>query len=197
MAISADARYGRPRMASRRFTLRGAHLLMWSSPLLLLVLLFTLTTTSTPTATVTTRHSPSTPSTTRTTVATSTTRPSSTSTTTRVTTSEATTVTTSAGSFATRTGSSATPGAPAPAISVATGVVAGHLDPPFGVVDVPLRGPGTWTLSASAPVTATLRCPSVSGPVVGDVVVAGAQVCQLELTTRAPTGSTWQLTPAR
>jgi hypothetical protein len=66
------------------------------------------------------------------------------------------------------------------------------------VAVVPLRGPGTWTLSSSAPIIAQLLCPNVNGPVNALIVVNGAQSCQLKLTSaNAEVSPTWQLTPLR
>jgi hypothetical protein len=66
------------------------------------------------------------------------------------------------------------------------------------VAVVPLRGPGTWTLSSSAPIIAQLLCPNVSGPVNALIVVNGVQSCQLKLTSaNAEVSPTWQLTPQR
>ncbi|MDE3065267.1 MAG: hypothetical protein KGJ36_06325 [Acidobacteriota bacterium] len=94
------------------------------------------------------------------------------------------------------TASSARSPAPAPRVSVASGALAGRLTPAFAVAVIPLRGPGTWTLSGSTTLRATLNCPSVSGPVVGTVQVTGSQDCQLTVSSSdASTSSTWLLTP--
>ena len=161
---------------------------MWSSPLLLLVLLFTVTAGSAPTTTSTA----ATPSTTTITTVPAT----STSTTTRATTTT-TTRSPSARPSSRVTAPNAPTSGPAPDVSVASGVLTGQLSPGFAVAVVPLRGPGTWTVSGDATVRAVVHCPSVSGPVVGSVTLASGQRCELEITsTNIEALPTWQLTPA-
>ncbi|MGD0853220.1 MAG: hypothetical protein ABSA07_07680 [Acidimicrobiales bacterium] len=76
-----------------------------------------------------------------------------------------------------------------------SGALSGALDPGFESVDVPLQGPGDWTLSASASTNQSLDCGSDTSPVVDQVVVGSDQNCQLEITATSDGTSTWQLTP--
>jgi hypothetical protein len=63
-------------------------------------------------------------------------------------------------------------------------------------VDVPLGGPGAWSLSASASTDQALSCGGATSPVAGQIVVGSNQSCQLEITaTSNETSLTWQLTP--
>ena len=205
-------------MARRRFTLRTSHLLMWSSPLLLLVLVFTLnsrplhatttTTTTTTTATTTTlrplRTSTSTTAHTPTstglaiaphTPATSSTAPTPTSTSTITT-----TPTTSSPVVAT----TSVPRAHS-SVSTTTSVVASvsaenrtgvlTLDSPEAVF--PLRGPGQWSVVADHAVTTELICGSQSRDVVGTVRVAATQTCQLAITIATGAPTSWILRAVR
>ena len=199
MAIQPQHRYRLIAVARKHFSLRSAHLVMWSSPLLLLVLLFTLTATSKPSTRLVIVHEPSTVSSTSpttTTVVGSTTSTAPTTTTSVV--RSTTTTMTNETHFAVATSSIVRSPAHAPSVSVSSGVVTGALSRAFAVAVVPLRGPGTWTLSSSAPIIAQLLCPNVSGPVNALIVVNGVQSCQLKLiSANAEVSPTWQLTPLR
>src|ERR1035437_144804 len=201
MAIQPQHRYRLIAVARKHFSLRSAHLVMWSSPLLLLVLLFTLTATSKPSTRLVIVHEPSTvfstsPTTTTPAVVGSTTSTAPT-TTTSVVRSTTTTITNET-HFAVATSSIVRSPAHAPSVSVSSGVVTGALSRAFAVAVVPLRGPGTWTLSSRAPINAPFLCPNVSGPATALIVVNGVQSCQLKLTSaNAEVSPTWQLTPLR
>src|SRR5674476_503294 len=179
MAIQPQHHYRLMAVARKHFSLRSAHLVMWSSPLLLLVLLFTLTATSKPSTRLVIVHEPSTVSSTSPT----TTQPEVVNSTTTSTAPTTTTSMTNETHFAVATGSIVRSPARAPSVSVSSGVVTGALSRAFAVAVVPLRGPGMWTLTSSAPITAQLLCPDVSGPVNALIVVNGAQRCQLKLTS--------------
>jgi hypothetical protein len=202
MAIQPQHRYRLIAVARKHFSLRSAHLVMWSSPLLLLVLLFTLTATSKPSTRLVIVHEPSTvsstsPTTTTTPAVVGSTTSTAPTTTTSVVRSTTTTMTNET-HFAVATSSIVRSPAHAPSVSVSSGVVTGALSRAFAVAVVPLRGPGTWTLSSSAPIIAQLLCPNVSGPVNALIVVNGVQSCQLKLTSaNAEVSPTWQLTPLR
>lgn len=171
--------------------------MMWSSPLLLLVLVFTLTTTSSPA----TRHehgrAPSqrsstapivTTTTTTTTVAPPPVKNSTTTTTPEVKSTK----------FVSVTVSTAKSVAPEPSASAASGVLSGVLTPSFGVADVPVQGPGLWTLTTSSPIRSRLQCASSVVAVARRVVIWTPQSCQLQLISTDPEVSpTWQLTPTR
>jgi hypothetical protein len=94
------------------------------------------------------------------------------------------------------TASNVKPVASAPAESASSGVLTGQLSPSFAVADVPLDGPGTWSVATSAPAALTLRCESQSISVQGQFVIGVREHCQLIITPATPaTSLTWQLTP--
>jgi len=172
---------------------------MWSSPVLLLVLVFTLTSATTsktsPTIAATTQ-----PRTTTTTFETRTV-PTTVPTTTRFASPVVTTVPTTEptpmidNNYSSVTRSTAKPVASVPNANAMNGALTGTLGPTLVVVAVPLRGPGTWTLTSSASTSQILSCGSVTSPVTSQVVVGDAQICQLEITSTSGEASTWQLTP--
>jgi hypothetical protein len=83
-------------------------------------------------------------------------------------------------------------------VSITSGVLSGVLTPTFDAADLPLQGPGSWTLTTSTALQAQLACPSHDAQVLGQVVIDGAQRCQLQLTSANPGGSTtWQLAPVQ
>jgi hypothetical protein len=93
------------------------------------------------------------------------------------------------------TTTSVKPAAPISNASALSGDLSGTLGPGFETVDVPLRGPGNWTLTASGPTDQSLNCGADTSPVVSQVVVGSDQSCQLEIaSTSAGTSLTWQLT---
>ena len=178
-------------MVSRRFSFRSAHLLMWSSPLLLLVLVFTLTG-STPSVAKQRPDTVSTPVTTiRPTTSTKRAPVTTTSTTTPPPANEA-----SGSHYVSSTSSTVKSTAPEPVANVPSGATGGNLGPALRVVDVPLQGPGSWTLSASAQTSDLLVCATTSQTVDTSITVENNQSCQLEITSTSPGVSlTWQLIP--
>ena len=187
-------------MVSQRYSIRSAHLVMWSSPLLLLVLVFTLTNSTPAPGNSDKKHHPSALSSTTTSRATSFTTPvttirprvtSTTSTAPTTTTSEA-----SANPYGGSISSTATSVALAPNVNASSGALEGTLNPNLEVADVPLQGPGTWTLATSAQSHSRLSCSSVSEAVVARVSILSTQSCQLVITSFSPgVSQTWQLTP--
>jgi hypothetical protein len=94
------------------------------------------------------------------------------------------------------TASNAKPVASAPAESASSGVLSGQLNSTFAVADVPLDGPGTWSVATSAPAALTLRCGNQSISVQTQFVIGAHEGCQLIITPAKPaTSLTWQLTP--
>jgi hypothetical protein len=81
-------------------------------------------------------------------------------------------------------------------MSAMSGALSGTLEPGFESVDVPLLGPGSWTLSASAATNQSLNCGADASPVDTEVVVGSGQSCQLAIASSSVGASlTWQLTP--
>src|ERR1039458_7786469 len=170
------------------FSLKSAHLLMWSSPLLLLVLVFTLTATSTPRVPVASSPPPSSTSPVTTPVptkvpktTTSTIAPRTRSTPVIVTANTPPTTSSVAKSFSSVTTTSVKPVAPISNASALSGDLSGTLGPGFETVDVPLRGPGNWTLTASGSTDQSCNFVADTSPVVSKVVVGSNQSCQLEI----------------
>src|SRR6202035_3854287 len=94
------------------------------------------------------------------------------------------------------TASNAKPVANAPGESASSGVLTGQLTPSFAVADVPLDGPGTWSVATSAPATLTLRCANQAISVQAQFVLGAREQCQLTITpATSSTSLTWQLTP--
>ena len=173
---------------ARRFTLRSSHLLMWSSPLLLLVLVFTIssrplrpvtTSTTLPTATTTTRPTAST------------------------TTTDPATTTTGADRSATTSTLATTTTHASSGDSTTTSVVASErvdggelsLSQPNAVV--PLRGPGEWTLASSQAVASTLICAGRVHGVAATFRLAVGQSCQLNIVVNTGAPTTWTLNAVR
>jgi hypothetical protein len=202
-------------------SLKSTHWVMWSSPVLLLVLVFTLTASSSSTpprhldsltvppesAPLHTR-TPSPPTTTA--PVTTTTSPIShrkRATTTRhvadttsptyvSTPSAPTTIAVPDKNSSGVTVSNVKSSVNASADSASSGVVSGQLNPTLDVADVPLRGPGTWNVATSAPVTVTLTCAGATIAVDGQFEIAPRTTCQVTIATMAPNRSvTWELTP--
>ena len=87
------------------------------------------------------------------------------------------------------------PAGTAPAQNVADGVLSGVLSQTFDAADLPLQGPGTWTLSTSSALTAQLVCASRTSAIQVQVVISGARRCELQLSSAYQGATTWQLTP--
>ena len=84
----------------------------------------------------------------------------------------------------------------ASAASASSGAVSGQLSPTFNVADVPLQGPGNWTVASSAPVSVTLNCAGSTIAVNGQFVIAAHTTCQITITAETPSQFvTWELTP--
>ncbi|MFZ1062018.1 MAG: hypothetical protein WAN30_00920 [Acidimicrobiales bacterium] len=177
-------------MTKSRFTLRGAHLLMWSSPLLLLVLVFTLTSSGTTPAAHRRANDARaskisiTASTTTTSAPTPTSAPST------------TTTLTIGAPYDDATSSTVVTTAPTPSANVANGDLEGLLTSTLRVVDIPLQGPGVWNLTTTSPSLDQLNCPSSSRSISGSVVLLTNLQCQLQIAS-ATTGAslTWLLIP--
>ncbi len=74
-----------------------------------------------------------------------------------------------------------------------TGSLTGQLGPVGAVVDVPLQGPGSWIIQATAPVLKALSCGGPAQAVTGLVSVSSLTMCDLQLTSLSPTQVTWQV----
>jgi hypothetical protein len=91
---------------------------------------------------------------------------------------------------------SAKPVVYARAESATNGVLTGRLRPSFDVADVPLEGPGTWSIATSSPARTTVQCANLETKVQGEIVVGSKQSCQLIISALSPvTALTWRLTP--
>jgi len=194
-------------MAKTRKSLKGSHILMWSSPLLLGVLVLTLTTTAIPTRPLTGLTS-SLPSTTRrppatTTSVTTVKVPTATSTSTTLETVAVpttlvpvpTTATPRNSGYSKPSDSTANRTAPSKGVAAA-GVVSGLLSTSFDFADVPLQGPGTWQFASNGATGQSLHCGAQSSTILTSVVVGSDQTCQLEIQAgNITTPISWQLTP--
>jgi glutamate dehydrogenase/leucine dehydrogenase len=81
--------------------------------------------------------------------------------------------------------------------NASSGVVTGQLSPTFAVADVPLRGPGTWTVATSAPAKVNLSCAGATIKVEGQLEIAANTTCQVTITPMGLNHSlTWELTPS-
>ncbi|HVA53611.1 MAG TPA: hypothetical protein VNF05_08890 [Acidimicrobiales bacterium] len=110
--------------------------------------------------------------------------------------SRASTIVRHAPSSSSGTASNVKPVANAPGENASSGVLTGQIDPSFAVADVPLDGPGTWSVVTSAAATLTLRCENQSISVQAQFVIGARERCQLIIVPSTPsTSMTWQLTP--
>jgi hypothetical protein len=187
-------------MPDLRPPFRAAHLVMWSSPLLLLILVFTLTnasnapTPSSTTLTTTTSSNTQPPATT--TTASLAPRTTQSSTRSPVTTTSAPNVVTTSEPYATTTSSIVKSLALAPSASVSNGALAGTLSTAQPVVDIPLEGPGSWSITTSAPVLEVLACDGANRSVATQFSISRRQSCQLVITsTVREVQPSWRLTP--
>jgi len=176
-------------------SLKTSHLVMWSSPILLVVLVFTLTSspnlrpTSVPTdvrIAPTTTSSISTPAPSTTTTASAlppVSRPS-----------ETTTPALVVNNYVAATPTTVPFSAARPARVELNGVLSGKLDASFDVVDVPLQGPSSWHLITTAATNETLTCAGQSSASSTSVTIGSHQSCQLEITAATVgTAIEWQL----
>jgi hypothetical protein len=181
-------------MAAMHSPLKSTHLLMWSSPILLVVLVFTLTSSSghaTRATVPSTTSVPASTTTVRATAATTTSTP-------RTAPQPPSAIAPVVSNYVSVTSSTVKSVAPAPNVRPSSGVLAGTLSPELGVVDVPLQGPAAWILTTSAPTRQTLSCGPQTIPATNHVEVGANQSCQLEIASMAVgTSIEWQLTPTR
>jgi hypothetical protein len=92
--------------------------------------------------------------------------------------------------------SSVKPVAYARAESAKNGELTGQLRPSFEVADVPLAGPGTWSITTSSPARTLVQCANLETRVQTEIVVGSKESCQLIISAKTPASSlTWQLTP--
>ena len=154
-------------------SLRGAHLVLWSSPILLLILVFTLSSQNT-------QHP----------------RPSVVETTITTTTTLAPVpVPTHYVPVTTVPQYSAPTTTTVKVRSVPTGALNGVITSSVNSLNVPVNGPGTWVFSASLPTNAVLICAQTTTLIVNKVIITTDQECQLELSSQG--SSVWQLLPAQ
>ena len=190
-------------MMLRVTSLRAAHLVLWSSPILLLVLVFTV---SSPPKVVArapriasrdaarvVRSQP----TTATRRSTTRTKPVPTTSTTIPNTRTA-----AAAATATSNSPSATTTAaiePPPASSLIGGAASDALIgglPSAGATDVvPMQGPGTWIVQSSAPMLEQLTCSGSTAVVGGSISIDTLTICRLLLTSQSVGPVHWQIVP--
>jgi hypothetical protein len=85
----------------------------------------------------------------------------------------------------------------APAESASSGALRGAITPAEGLAVIPLAGPATWNLNASASVSLTLQCGDATVAVASPFVVGAGDECQLTLAPNNPSRTvTWELTPS-
>ncbi|HTT59398.1 MAG TPA: hypothetical protein VMF33_05070 [Acidimicrobiales bacterium] len=63
------------------------------------------------------------------------------------------------------------------------------------MADVPLRGPGTWEVATSAPVSATLTCAGSTITIETQFEIAAHTLCQVAISARSTQNITWELVP--
>ena len=163
-------------MLSKLTSLRGAHLVLWSSPLLLLILVFTLSSQN---------QSHPQPSVIQTTSVTTMQLP----TTIPVTTLPKHVVATTVPRYSAPTTTTVPVHAPP------TGALNGVITSSESSLNVPVNGPGMWVFSASLPTNVVLVCAQTTTIIVSKVTITTNQECQLELSSQG--SSVWQLLPTQ
>ena len=201
---------GRPRryrglMMLRVSSLRAAHLVLWSSPILLLVLVFTVSSPPTVVARapmITSRDAarivrPKPTKSTKSTTSHRSTTPSKPlpTTTSTVTTPSANATAKSVSPSATTTDAIV----PAPVSSLiggaASGALVGDLPSADATDEVPMQGPGTWTVQSSAPMFEQLNCSGSTIVVGGSISIDALTTCRLLLTSQSVEPVRWQIVP--
>jgi hypothetical protein len=95
------------------------------------------------------------------------------------------------------TGSNVSSVASASAENAKSGALSGQLTARFDVAVVPLAGPGTWTVAASAPTSVMLDCQGSSIAVQTQFEIGTHEQCQVTISPGSTTTSlTWQLLPS-
>ncbi len=189
-------------MTNPRRLPRGAHLLMYSSPILLLVMVITL-----PSATTTRVAQP--PENVAHVVTTTTAGPTTTTvqvhsaTTNQPTTTSNPTAPVHAVAPAPKRSSAITTDLTAKtndetsSVGVANSDVEGLVSPASPVAVIPLQGPGLWTMTTSSPSLDELICARTTRRVGDFLSLLTDQACQLQITSVSTGASlTWLLTPA-
>ncbi len=203
LATGRTRRY-RGLMMLRVTSLRAAHLVLWSSPILLLVLVFTVSNPPTVVARAPRITSPNAARVVRSKPATATTAHRSTTpskplpTTSSVTAPSAPTAT----AIAKPVSPSATTTAaivPSPASSLigaaANGALVGDLPSADATDEVPIQGPGTWIVQSSAPMLEQLNCSGSTIVVGGSISIDTLTTCRLLLTSQSVDPVRWQIVP--
>ncbi len=204
LATDPTRRY-RGFMMLRVTSLRAAHLVLWSSPILLLVLVFTV---SSPPKVVArdARIAPR--------VAARIIRLKPTTASSQLTTPSvpvpsaalAPTTTILSPSTATATVRLDSPSAPttvaiapSPASSLigaaASGALVGDLPSAGATDEVPMQGPGTWLVQSSAPMLEQLNCSGSTTVVGGSISIDTLMTCRLLLTSQSTSPVHWQVVP--
>ncbi len=197
------ARRYRGFMMPRVTSLRATHLVLWSSPILLLVLVFSVsgspkTITSARGAATNKpamghRTVPTTTEMTTSTLAATAPRPARTSSV--APTRRALATATSDAPSPTTTAATAPRAASSLVASAASGALVGDLVSAGATEDVPLQGPGTWLVQSSAPMLAQLSCPGSTQPVSTTLSINALVACRLHLISASAGPVRWQIVP--
>ncbi|MHB8335256.1 MAG: hypothetical protein ACYDEH_10235 [Acidimicrobiales bacterium] len=191
-------------MMLRVTSLRAAHLVLWSSPILLLVLVFTVSSPPKVVARTSRIASRDAARVVRTKTTTATTATSRSTTPTELVPTTITTIPSSR--TATATARSDSPSAtttaaiePSPASSLIGGAASGALVgglPSAGATDeVPLQGPGTWIVQSSAPMLEQLTCSGSTAVAGRSISIDTLTTCRLLLTSQSVDPVHWQIVP--
>lgn len=199
LAVARRRRY-RGLMMFRVTSIRAAHLVLWSSPILLLILALTVTSprTTVPTSSPTTTQHPQ-----RETLRSAPRARPTTSVIPSPTTPPTVAASTVPRSPITRLASPSATSIDATAqspvspliVGAASGAIVGTLDSVGSVEDVPLQGPGTWVVQSSAPMSATLTCSGTDRLVALTVNIDSIATCRLRLTNASTGRVRWQIVP--
>ncbi len=206
LAVARDRRY-RGFMVFRVTSIRAAHLVLWSSPILLLILALTVTTprttvlASSPTTTQhpqreTLRSAPrARPTPVILSPTTSVIHSSKTTPTVTASTVPSPSTTRLASPSATSIDATGPSPASPPIVDAVSGAIVGTLDSVDQVEDVPLQGPGTWVVQSSAPMSETLTCSGTDRLVALTVNIDSLETCRLRLTNASTSRVRWQIVP--
>ena len=191
------ARRYRGIMMLRVTSLRATHLVLWSSPILLLVLVFSVS--GSPKTIASARGAATDkPATSHRAIRTTTEATTSTMATTdprAALTPRALATAASDAPSPMTTAATAPPAASSLVASAVSGSLVGDLASAGASEDVPLQGPGTWLVQSSAPMLAQLSCPGSTQPVSTMLSINALVACRLHLISTSADPVRWQIVP--